>query len=413
MGNARRRLVAALLMLAIGSGCSDGQPKLSAAGTASGHDGAASPGGEAREAVLPNEDATEALRALPYVQWSPGADRRLRGVVLHDPARAWQGWNLYTNDTDEAYLLGMDGRRAHTWRIPKTRRQHCEQAELLPGGNLAVVCVNDALFVLDRRSNVLLEHRSKVHHDVAALDDGTLIVPIHAVRPYRRRMVYFDGLAWITPDGDTVRTWSAWDHLDELRPRHPPSPLDAPGEWRKLLSRSYDYYHLNTVESLPATALGERDPRFREGNLLLCMRNPALLVVLDRDTTEVVWSWGPGELDGPHMPTLLDNGRLLVFDNGTERDYSRVVELDPVSLEIVWEYRADPPQAFHSKWRGSSQRLPNGNTLICESDTGRVFEVTREGERVWEFWSPHLRGDRRKGIYRFIRLGAGEVSWLE
>jgi hypothetical protein len=321
--------------------------------------------------------------------------------------------NLYTNDRDAAYLMDMDGRRVHTCRIPETRQQHCEHAEPLGSGKLAVVCVNDALFVVDSDSNVLVEHRAKVHHDVAPLDDGALIVVDKEIHPYRWRMVYFDGLSWLGPDGETLRTWSTWRHLDKLRALHPPSPLDRSGDWWKLLSRSYDYYHLNTVESLPETALGERDPRFRPGNLLVCLRNPALLLVLDRDSGEPVWSWGPGELDGPHLPTLLDNGHLLIFDNGTHRSYSRVIELDPVTLEVTWEYRADPPESFHSKWRGSSQRLPNGNTLICETDRGHVFEVTASGETVWEFWNPELRRDRRKGIYRFMRFDAERVAPLQ
>ena len=354
----------------------------------------------------------EALRALPYVQWTGGADRALRGVVRHDRERAWQGVNLYTNDQDTAYLMDMDGKRVHTWRLPETEHRHCEHAELIDAGRLAVVCVNDALFVLDPRSNVLLEHRAKVHHDVAPLADGALIVPGKSIRPYRWRMVYFDGLTWLDRDGETLRTWSTWKHLESLRALHPASPLEEPGAPLKLLSRSYDYYHLNTVESLPATALGERDARFRAGNLLLCMRHTALLVVIDQDTGEPVWSWGPGELDGPHQPTLLDNGHLLIFDNGTQRDHSRVIELDPVTLEVTWEYRGDPPESFHSKWRGSSQRLPNGNTLICEADRGHVFEVDPSGEMVWEFWSPEMRRDRRKGIYRFTRLDAGSAASL-
>jgi hypothetical protein len=335
----------------------------------------------------------------------------LRGVTLHDRDRAWPGVNLYTNDRDQAFLMDMEGKRLHTWRFPETEQQHCEYSELLADGNLAVVCVNDALFVLDRRSNVVLEHRAKVHHDVAPLANGELLVPDKSIHFYRRRMVYFDGLAWLSPDGEIERRWSTWEARDRLAALHPPSPLDRPGRWTKLLSRSYDYYHLNTVESLPATALGERDARFREGNLLLCMRNPALLLILDHDTEEVVWHWGPGVLDGPHMPTLLDDGHLLIFDNGTNRDHSRILELDPVSLAVTWEYRADAPASFHSKWRGSSQRLPNGNTLICESDRGRVFEVTRDGETVWEFWNPELRGDRRRGIYRAMRLDPERVSW--
>jgi hypothetical protein len=224
-------------------------------------------------------------------------------------------------------------------------------------------------------------------------------------------MVYFDGLAWLDRDGKVKRRWSTWDQRERLRPLHPPSPLESSGKLTELFARSYDYYHLNTVESLPATALGESDARFRAGNILICMRHQGLLSILDRDTLEVVWSWGPGELDGPHQPTLLDNGRLLIYDNGTEREYSRILELDPATLEVAWEYRSDPPAKFHSKWRGSSERLPNGNTLICESDRGRVFEVTPESETVWEFWNPELEGDRRRGIYRFGRVPESRVAW--
>ena len=188
--------------------------------------------------------------------------------------------------------------------------------------------------MLDARSNVVLEHRDKVHHDVAPLAGGGMVVPDKSIHFYRAA----DGLLrrprpGSSPEGRSERRWSTWDARDRLAKLHPPSPLDRPGRWSKLLARSYDYYHLNTVESLPETALGRATARFRAGNLLLCLRNPALLLILDQDTEEMVWSWGPGELDGPHLPTLLDNGHLLVFDNGTDRDHSRVIELDPVTLD--------------------------------------------------------------------------------
>jgi len=83
--------------------------------------------------------------------------------------------------------------------------------------------------------------------------------------------------------------------------------------------------------------------------------------------------------------------------------------LDPVSREIVWTYEGDPPAGFFSMRRGSNQRLPNGNTLICESEKGRVFEVDARGELVWEFWNPEMREDRRKRIYRFMRQSEEEV----
>ena len=175
-------------------------------------------------------------------------------------------------------------------------------------------------------------------------------------------------------------------------------------------NQSFEYYHLNTIELLPENELGHRDPRFRAGNWLVSLRNANVVVILDRVTREVVWSWGPGEIELQHMPTLLENGNLLIFDNGTERGFSRVLELDPVAKEIAWRYQADPPEAFFSKWRGANQRLSNGNTLITESERGRVFEVTRDGEIVWEFWNPEVVDGKRKRIYRFTRVPPERVE---
>jgi outer membrane protein assembly factor BamB len=109
------------------------------------------------------------------------------------------------------------------------------------------------------------------------------------------------------------------------------------------------------------------------------------------------------------MPTLLENGHLLVFDNGVHRDFSRVLEVNPVTEEIVWQYRAAD---FYSQWRGSNQRLPNGNTLICESQNGRVFEVTPAGEVVWEFHNPEMKRKKRKRIYRMMRYSPEQMDAL-
>ncbi len=45
---------------------------------------------------------------------------------------------------------------------------------------------------------------------------------------------------------------------------------------------------------------------------------------------------------------------------------------------------------FYSPRISNAQRLPNGNTLICEGDFGRLFEVTRDGELVWEYVNPYF-----------------------
>ncbi len=352
-----------------------------------------------------NEADLQRLRALPYVAWDEGADPELRGVLSWDESRAWSGYNLYTNDVDEAYLMDMSGRRVHRWKLPRTRNGHCEHVELLEDGEILAVCVNDGAFHLDWASRVLAETTIGVHHDAAVMPDGRRVIPFHDGRYiHRRRLVWFDGLASLNSDLELVDRWSSFERLDDLTPHHPRSPLEKPGSWSRLLSNTSDYYHLNSVESLPATDLGARDPRFRPGQLMLCFRNTDLVVILDQDSHDVVWSWGPGELDGPHMPTLLPSGNILVFDNGTRRRYSRVVEIDPTTKEVRWEYEGEPRDSFFSAWRGSAQRLVNGNTLICEADRGHAFEVTPEGETVWEFWNPELGKKGRKRIYRMTRV---------
>ena len=105
---------------------------------------------------------------------------------------------------------------------------------------------------------------------------------------------------------------------------------------------------------------------------------------------------------------LPGEGNILVFDNGGAagfgkllgeptypnkyRNYSRVIEFDPITLEIVWEYqrRLRGPEEYYrffSYYISGAQRLMNGNTLITEGSTGRVFEMTSSGELVWEYVS--------------------------
>jgi hypothetical protein len=67
-----------------------------------------------------------------------------------------------------------------------------------------------------------------------------------------------------------------------------------------------------------------------------------------------------------------------------------VIELDPTTGETVWQYRAPQSWTFFSAIISGAQRLPNGNTLICEGVTGRIFEVTRACELVWEYVNPRF-----------------------
>ena len=112
-------------------------------------------------------------------------------------------------------------------------------------------------------------------------------------------------------------------------------------------------------------------------------------------------------------PGLPGAGNILVFNNGAEaaedqyRSYSSIEEIAPPvdgygyrrnpaepypPAEPVWSYTAENPTDFFSRIMGSAQRLPNGNTLICDSTSGNLFQVTTDGKQVWSYVYP-MDGD--------------------
>jgi hypothetical protein len=280
------------------------------------------------------------------------------------------------------------------------------------------------LLRLDWQSQLIWSRALVVHHDVAQARGGGFHVITSESREHRGLEVRFPAFLRLSSSGEVLDRWSTYEHLQEIQQSLEPeyfldTILDRieadPNETRPGLDRKsklYDYFHANTVTPLGATALGRQDRRFREGNLLICLRNVHQILVLDQDDQRILWSWGAAELQRPHHPTQLENGHILVFDNGVERGYSRVLELDPVTQKIEWEYVADPPESFYTRQKGSAQRLPNGNTLICEGDPGRTFEVTRAGEIVWEWLNPLVRSGRRGSVYRMGRLAPEVIEPL-
>ena len=74
-----------------------------------------------------------------------------------------------------------------------------------------------------------------------------------------------------------------------------------------------------------------------------------------------------------------------------------MIEVDPETNDIAWEYQGDPPISFYSYHISGAQRLPNGNTLICEGAPGRFFEITSNKEIVWEYVNPIMAPIGRGG----------------
>ena len=236
------------------------------------------------------------------------------------------------------------------------------------------------------RSGVLSEHR-----DPEVFADGVTID-----NPILR----------IEPDGSLGRSLSL---LDGLKSREGACPFRPPVESHPGKA---DPLHINSIEWVQRPGADFRDGGSARPLMLLCMRHQDCVYLVDWETGDVVWDWGRGELDGPHDATLLANGNVLIFDNGMVRGWSRVVEVDRHSNEIVWEYPGATGEPFFTRGRGGSQRLPNGNTLIAESNEGRAFEVSQSGKIVWEFFNPRYREGHRTAIVRMRHYDADFIGSL-
>ena len=350
----------------------------------------------------------EQLQALGYVDGTYDPDNHLADVLVHVEGAAHDGYNFYSSrNARGARLIDMQGRTVHEWKT--AHKGGWQHAELLPNGDVIALVKERRLSRYDKSSNLIWSIDGRFHHDLWIQGDELYVLA--------RRAKVFDYIHpdWPTLedvievrtlDGDLKREISVLDAIQDsdyafLLPsiRHKERTADG---------SELDVLHTNHVEVFDGS-LADRHPIYAKGNLLISMRNINAIAILDGKTAEVLWLWGPTNLTFQHHPTLLRNGHILVFDNGHRK--SRVVEVDPISDRIVWEYA--PKSRFFSKTRGSNQRLPNGNTLITESDRGYVFEVTPDKRVVWKFANPAVNKKRRDAIWRMTRVDRDTLTFLD
>ena len=247
------------------------------------------------------------------------------------------------------------------------------------------------------------------HHDARKLANGNVI--LLCLEPLPRDLVpriqgglpgsehngemYADYLVEMTTAGQVVWEWRTWEHLDPET-----DCITAVKDPRE------EWTHGNGVAELP------------NGDIALSFRNISTVIIIDRKTDKIIWRLGAPPLSGQHAPTPLPNGNLLLFDNGPHRldqtmPFSRVIEVDLKTKQIVWKYQERRGSDFFSPRISNAQRLPNGNTLICEGDFGRFFEVTRDGELVWEYVNPYF-GEGPTGpnnrVFRAYRYSEEEIA---
>jgi len=163
------------------------------------------------------------------------------------------------------------------------------------------------------------------------------------------------------------------------------------------LESRWEWTHLNSLAVMP------------NGDILVSCRSNSRVLAIDPSTDKLRWKYGAPNVYHQHHASALDNGNVQIFDNGMQRigmPFSRVVEVEPASSKTVWEYSGQPPEQFFSAHISGAERLPNGNVLVCEGATGRVFELTRRGETVWEWITPFsttTNGRTRAWIFRVHR----------
>lgn len=253
--------------------------------------------------------------------------------------------------------------------------------------------------------------------------------------------------------GKIVWEWICSDHVDEM---------GFSKEARETMYRDAhivnigvdvaDWMHINSMSPLgPNKWFDAGDRRFHPDNIIWDGRSANLTAITDKKTGKIVWRVGPefaessfsklGQIIGQHHAHMIPRGlpgegNILIFDNGgwagygapnpsaptgvdnVRRDYSRVLEFDPVTLDIVWQYTpaeagfSIPQNAFwfYSGFVSSAQRLPNGNTLITEGAAGRIFEVTADHEIVWEYVSPYF--DKRFSMNLVYRAYRVPYQWV-
>jgi hypothetical protein len=350
--------------------------------------------------------------------WVHQDKRPLQGLGTYIPGLAQDGVTLVFG-MQQAWLVDMDGTLLHSWAvdydslqsdrklIPRSYPEtyiYWHQARLYPNGDLLVMIDQFdkspsglAMMKIDRDSKVLWVYPHHVHHDFSLDEQGNIYAIDQKIRndpvaglnletPYLD-----DGLLKLSPDGEPLDRISIIDAF---------AGTDFADFFNGNSSyRQGDYLHTNDVDMLATGQLGSAST-----SVLLSFNGLSAIAVMDLDTRKITRAWA-GYWHHQHDPDLLDNGNIILFDNlgaWSPGQNARVIEFNPDTYEIVWEYPGKTGQHLFSTYRGREQVQPNGNVLISEFESGRLIEVTREGQLVWEYSCPFRSAINPEYVCNFV-----------
>ena len=381
----------------------------------------------------PQGDVRRLSNFVRYVRGNSLTDNSIESNNQNTGTQALEGVTLFAPiDERTAYLIDLQGNIEHEWKLSSSPGH---SVYLLEDGNLlATYSVKSDVFnskslgggieVLDWDSNQvwsyeIADSNFHQHHDIEALPNGNIlaiaceIVPqseaLNAgvdssfVSPYGE--IWSEVIFEIDPDTDSVVwEWHAWDHLlpeGYIVASHP-ELIDPNYPTRR---NSADWLHINSVDYNEAL-----------DQILLSVPNTNEIWIIDHDLStseaagskgDLLYRWGNPEAFGRSGPQELyfqhdvewiepesTSSNIILFNNGHPklRPYSNVLELGiPIpyvygEAEIVMEYGSSgADESFFSNRISGVQRLENGNTLICSGAEGWIFEITSNGEKVWEY----------------------------
>ena len=375
------------------------------------------------------------------------AQERTMGLMYYDSTQSFCGYTLFAPmDWNVVYLIDNEGRLVHSWDAPSKPGLSVyllEDGSLLHSGRDVNIrdWDNNQLWSCNMHGDSW-----RRTHDLRHLPNGNIISVVWRIRSMAealaagRNPALLDSTGLLsscvyevdTTSNEIVWEWDSWDHLvqdyDSTRQnygvvRDHPELIDlnygvgasrTPGNFihfngldynaeldqvivsPRIYSEAWVIDHSTTTEQ----ARGHTGGRYgKGGDLLYRWGNPA---AYRRDST--AYHGLMYQHDTHWIPdTVSGAGHMMAFSNGgPDRPWSEVVEWAP-PMDSLGFYHADPDStwgphepswayrdtvSFYSSHISGSQRLPNGNTLICEGRWGTFLEVTPDSEVVWKYISP-------------------------
>lgn len=361
------------------------------------------------------------------------------GTTIYQPDKCFNGYTVLAPPSGGTVVIDMNGNVVQWWPNVSGRSG---PAKLLPGGYVMGAtgaagtifgqAESNDLSVVDWDGNIIWSFpKAGVHDDfqrepnpvgyfVPGMDPyvnkgKTLILSnkiVEVVPPYND---YIDYISVTDYAGNIIFDWLLSNHLSSFDYIHD----DVCWDVEFALETTTDPLDIHSASWLgPNKWYDAGDDRFHPDNIIVSGNLARIIAIIDHQTGAV--SWISPTIDGvgldAHMITkgLPGEGNVLAVQTvrgcGTYelKGYSSVVEINPITGRIVWEYNAlkagkADASTFYQMYAGGAQRLPNGNTLITEGDSGRIFEVTPDHKIVWEYVSPFCDGNSNL-IYKASRV---------